>query len=44
MGGFLGGWVGIPMVFLINGLALIVVGVGYKLRGPKSLIEKIPAQ
>jgi DHA1 family multidrug resistance protein-like MFS transporter len=34
-GGFLGGWVGIPMVFLINGLALIGVGVGYKVRGPK---------
>jgi hypothetical protein len=44
MGGFLGGWVGIPMVFLINGLALIGTGVGYKFRGPKGLTEKIPVQ
>jgi DHA1 family multidrug resistance protein-like MFS transporter len=40
LGGFLGGWVGIPMVFLINGLALIAVAYVYKLRNPKAAVVK----
>jgi MFS family permease len=35
IGGFLGGWFGIPLVFAINGLMLIGLAFIYKLRGPQ---------
>ncbi|SEC54612.1 MFS transporter [Paenibacillus sp. GP183] len=38
IGGFLGGWIGIPLVFVINGLMLVGLAFIYKLRGPQEVV------
>jgi MFS family permease len=38
IGGFLGGWIGIPLVFAINGLLLVGLAFIYKLRGPQEVV------
>jgi DHA1 family multidrug resistance protein-like MFS transporter len=38
IGGFLGGWIGIPLVFVINGLMLVGLAFIYKLRGPQEAV------
>jgi DHA1 family multidrug resistance protein-like MFS transporter len=40
IGGFLGGWFGIPLVFAINGLLLIGLAFIFKLRGPHRIVIK----